>query len=284
MSPLIGHPLLHGLSHGLDFSSPHVLAWFFGLPITYLFLAGLFRSLGWWNFRLKVMKNKKLQESTTRASDDMAFEIVAGFCVTYLAVAGFVGRYNLFGVDEYRRLEKDPFFGESEFVRNHLSTPMIFYQLWNVVLCTQLEVLNDMAMFGHHLVAASLAYLSLSPYMQGFAFFFLGIVEITSIPLTLYDVCKKFSFKDGIVFAISQGTFASSFIYIRLIVWFGWCLPFWVGSIDLLRTGKAHNSAIVVYFLLSNIFMTGLQLFWGQQIIEGLLKLLGFIKERRGGK
>jgi hypothetical protein len=54
--------MMHGLTHGIDFNDPYVKVWFFGVPISYLVLAGLFRLLGWWNFKLKVMKNKKHQD------------------------------------------------------------------------------------------------------------------------------------------------------------------------------------------------------------------------------
>ena len=279
--------MMHGLTHGIDFNDPYVKVWFFGVPISYLVLAGLFRLLGWWNFKLKVMKNKKLQDSTTRASDDMAFEIVAGFCVTYLAAAGFIGSYSLFGVNDFPKLEANPFYGDSQFVCNHLIYPMIFFQGWNVVLCLFLEVLRSPEMIAHHLVTASLAYLGMHPYLHLRGLYFLGIAEVTNIPLTVYDVLKKFErlgWKEGKLYEITQAAFAISFIVFRLIIWPYYCIPFWLGSIDLIRTGKAHSNFVVVYFLLSNVFLTGLQLLWGQQIVVGLLQVLGIVKKKTSKK
>lgn len=271
-----------GLDHGIDFTNKYFLAWFIGVPVAYLLLAGTFRALGWWNFKLQVMKKKKLQDSTTRASDDMAFELVAGFCVTYLAAAGFIGSYSLFGVDDFPKLMSNEFYGDSEFVRNHLIYPMINYQGWNVVLCLTLEVLGDPNMIGHHIVTGSLAYLGLHPYLHLRGLYFLGIAEVTNIPLTVYDVCKKFDrlgWKSTGIYELSQATFAISFIIFRLILWPYYCIPFWMGSVELLTSGRAHSPFVVVYFLLSNVFLTGLQVFWGQQIVVGLLQVLGIMKK-----
>ena len=75
---------LVGIDHGIELTDAHFITWFLGVPTTFLLLATLFRRKNWWSFILK--------DSTTRASDDMAFEIVAGGCCLYLAVAGVVGR------------------------------------------------------------------------------------------------------------------------------------------------------------------------------------------------
>ena len=289
----VGSDLAVGFTHGIDYMDPYFLGWFAGVPIAYIILSLLFRALGWWNFKLKVMKKAKgeskrtLQDSSTRASDDMAFELVAGFCVAYLAGAGFVATFGLFGVNDYQKLLKAPFYGDSLFVRHHLVYPMINYQAWNVVLCFILEVLGDPNMIAHHIVTGSLAYLGLHPYLHLRGLFFLGIAEVTNIPLTLFDVCKKFETigknKAGaktFLHEASQAVFAISFIIFRLILWPYHCYFFWTGSFDLIMYGKhgseqVHSRAVVIYFLISNVFLTGLQVFWGKQIIEGLLKVLG---------
>lgn len=271
--------VLAGLDHGLDFTNRYCQAWFFGLPLTYITLMTAFRRLNWWNFKLKVMKGGKLVDSNTRASDDMAFEIVAGFCVAYLAAAGIIGTFSLFGVDELSHLKKDPFYAESAFVVNHLCYPMFFYQAWNIVLCLNLDVLSDKFMIAHHTLTAILSYMALAPYLQHLALFFFGIVEITSVPLTIYDVCKKFDrlgWKDTLMYHVSRITFAVSYIVIRLILWPMYSWGFWAGSISLLQSGKGHSNLTISFFLVTNVFMTGLQLMWGQQIISALLLLVGY--------
>ena len=111
-----------GFDHGIDFSNQHFLAWFIGVPASFLILANLFRSQGWWAFTLK--------GTTTRASDDLAFEIVAGSCCLYLAVAGIIGRFGLFGANNFDELEEDPFYAGSDFVKNHLSKSVQILFVW----------------------------------------------------------------------------------------------------------------------------------------------------------
>ena len=178
-SPLAFLP--RGLDHGIDTKSPFFRAWFVGVPVLFFALAFLFRALGWWNFKLKTMKKGKLVDSSTRASDDMAFEIVAGICVTYLAVAGFVCASGLAG--DYAKLAGNPYYGYSQFVIDHLVYPMLSYQGWNVLICLPglgLESLNNPAMIGHHIATGSLAYLGMAPYLHYRALFFFGMAEVTS--------------------------------------------------------------------------------------------------------
>ena len=61
----------------------------------------------------------------SRASDILAFEIVAGLCVTYLGIAGFIAYFSLFGVDIYESLEVDRFYAKSSYIENHLIYPMV---------------------------------------------------------------------------------------------------------------------------------------------------------------
>lgn len=71
---------------------------------------------------------------------------------------------------------------------------------------------------------------------------------------------------------ISRVVFAVSFIIIRLIMWPYVSYDFWIGSFDLLKTGKAHSNFVVAFFLFANLFLTGLQFLWGSKIFGFLFK------------
>ena len=119
--------------------------------------------------------------------------------------------------------------------------------------------------------------------MHAHAPFFFGMVEGTSVFLTIWDVCLRFSqssalgWTDGWVYSFSRIAFAVTFIIIRLILWPIFVVPIWKGSIDLVRSAKAHNNFVVSFYLLSSVFMTFLQLMWGRQIVTGLAQMLGLI-------
>lgn len=217
----------------------------------------------------------------SRMSDVMAFLIVAGLSVTYLGIAGVLA-YTTDVVD-LKAMEADPFYRGEEFVTNHLIIPMVMYQTWNFFACLLVAEFNDIFMIGHHFVTGSLGYFGFYPYLHYKGLFFFGVAELTNIPLTIYDVFKrfkdlkqKFPALDNFV----QMIFAASFIIVRLVAWPIISFDFWIGSIKLLMSGEAHSNFVVCYFLVSNIFLTGLQLMWGQTIIGKLLEALGLSKKK----
>lgn len=208
-------------------------------------------------------------------SDIMAFEIVAGICVTYLGIVGTLATFNLYPEFNTKDIDNDKFYGRAQFVEDHLIMPMLSYQGWNVLLCLFNADLRDPAMIGHHIATFSLAYFGLNPYVHYYALFFFGFAEMTNIPLTLVDIFKYFpdlKEKYPTLNEICRISFAVSFIIIRLIIWPYISYGFWVGSIDLLQSGKAHSPFVVFVFLGANIFLTGLQFLWGSKIFGFLFK------------
>lgn len=205
----------------------------------------------------------------------MAFEIVAGICVTYLGIVGTLGLFHLYDKFDMTDLENDRFYGRAQFVEDHLIMPMLSYQGWNALLCFFNADLRDPAMIGHHIATFSLAYFGLNPYVHYYALFFFGFAEMTNIPLTLVDIFKYFpdlKEKYPTLNEICRISFAVSFIIIRLFVWPYISYYFWVGSLDVLNSGKAHSSMVVIVFLVANLFLTGLQFFWGSKIFGFLFK------------
>lgn len=250
------------MDHGIDTESPYFRLWFVAVPSAYFLLVALFRVINVWDFKTR---------KGSRASDIMAFELVAGFCVTYLGVAGCYGWYK-----DSESLSNDKFYGSSEFVVNHLIYPMISYQGWNFLLCLFNRDLCDPAMLGHHAVTAALAYFGLAPYLHYMGLFYFGIAELTNVPLTVVDIFKYFpdlAKQYPILNDLCRYSFALSFIILRLIVWpiFSYTY-FWTGSIDLIRSEKAHSLFVVIFFLSANVFLTFLQFFWGSKIFGFLFK------------
>ncbi len=103
----------------------------------------------------------------------------------------------------------------------------------------------------------------------------MGIVEFTNVPLTFVDIFKYFpdlKEKFSAVNEVSRVIFAIAFIIIRLIMWpYIGITKFWVGSVDLVKTGHAHSNFVVIFVLAANLFLTGLQFLWGYKIFGFLL-------------
>lgn len=254
------------MDHGIPLT-PAFVGWGIFVPVTFFGLLGLFRAMNLWPEKTR---------AGSRASDIMAFEIMAGLCVLYLAVMGSIAYFDLMPDQfDYNLITDDIFYGKSQFVENHLIAPMISYQGWNFLLCLFNADLRDPAMIGHHVVTGTLAYMGLHPYLHGRAMFFFGFAEFTNVPLTFVDIFKYFpALKErfSLVNEVSRVVFALSFIIIRLIIWPFVSYQFWVGSYDLLSTGKAHSTFVVSFFLGANVFLTGLQFLWGSKIFGFLFK------------
>lgn len=242
--------------------------WFALVPLAYVFFVGFFRTLGWWPGKAR---------AGSRLSDIMAYEIVAGLIVTYVGVAGSYGWYEMtFNENsEFYPLQFNKFYGMSQFFVDHLMIPMLSYQVWNVVLCFVLNDLYEPFFIGHHTVTASLAYFGTNPYVHYYGLFFFGIAELTNVPLTFYDVFKYFpdlKAKYSMVNEVSKVVFALSFIFLRLVIWPFISFEFWRDSIKLVQSGEAHSNFVVIFFLLANFFLTGLQFMWGSKIFGFLFQ------------
>jgi hypothetical protein len=246
------------MDHGLDFSEPHLMGWTIAVPVVYFALVILFRALNLWEFKTR---------RGSRASDIMAFEIVAGSCVVYIAVAGTLACLRL--VDLGNIIE-DRFYGKSKFVEDYMIYPMISYQGWNFILCIFNADLRDPAMLGHHFVTAFLGYLGLGPFFQYQALFFFGLAEWTNVPLTIVDVFKYFPMyaeKFNIINQFARYSFALSFVILRLILWPYYSLSYFPELFDLMSKGKIRSMIVVTIFVGADIFLTFLQFLWGELIV-----------------
>lgn len=256
-----------GIKHGIDTSNVYFQAWFVGTPIAWYVLLKLFRYLGLWSHKTR---------KGARTSDILAFEAVALISVAYLGVAGLILHMGWCGTDaELAVISADKMYGRSQFVINHLIYPMVTFQSWNVLLCLFTPDLNVPEMIGHHTVTAALGYFALHPYLHGCNFFF-GVAELTNISLTVYDVFKYnksvgWQKKYPLIFNITQGAFAFSFLAIRIVWWPLMSVPFWKDSIALIQSQRGHSNFVIGFFLLANVFLTLLQFYWGWMIVQSAL-------------
>ena len=206
------------MDHSVPMTFPFI-AWGVGVPVAHVLLIVLFRTMGLWDFKTR---------KGSRASDIMAFEIVAGLCCCYLAAVGCIAWFRPEGLvpeswaTEFATIDNDKFYGHAQFVEDHLIAPMLGYQVWNLLLCFISKDLMDPAMIGHHLITGSLAFIGLHPYLHWYGLFFFGFAEITNVPLTLVDIFKYFpdlKARFSLVNEASRVIFAVLFLSIRLIIW-----------------------------------------------------------------
>jgi len=138
-----------------------------------------------------------------------------------------------------------------------LAAVSLAYQLYNFVVCFTLP--NDCGQLEqkfHHATTALLSYFVMHPYAHYYAFFFVGVAELTNVPLTLVDAGKAFPGLRTMIPTLNACTrivFALSFFAIRLFWWPYISYQFWLQSIELLQNNTAHNNYVVFIFLVSNV-------------------------------
>ncbi len=169
---------MRGVEHGLSEDDFKVfIAWMLCMNILFVVYLVAFRVLGVLSFPTR---------KGARTSDVVAFLIVAGLSVGYMALSGFIAQFGWFGtnVDNlFSGTIEESYYANNIFVRNHLVVPMVAYQIWNLAAGLLFSDLGGIEMLLHHIATGSLAYFGLHPYIQNKAIFFFGIAEFTNVPL-----------------------------------------------------------------------------------------------------
>ena len=130
----------------------------------------------------------------------------------------------------------------------------------------------------HHIVTATLSYfICVHGVYHYYAIFFLGIVELSSIPLTIVDIMKQTPSLKGkwpTTTHIARLAFAGTFFLTRILGWTAVSVLFWRQNLVWISEGRAAsaphtglNMVVVAIFFGSNLFMTGLQYFWFSKIV-----------------
>eukprot|EP00903_Cladosiphon_okamuranus_P006255 g6138.t1 len=152
------------------------------------------------------------------------------------------------------------------------------FQFYDLVVSLFVVRLRKIEMVVHHGLATIMCYFLLRDcYVHYYAIFFLGISEVSSVPLVFVDVFKFFPD----VAARFQGanhllriSFALNFIVVRVLYWpviAGRHLWDTVGSV---KAGTVHDAGVVGFFMACNLTLTVLQWYWGYLIIRAATKML----------
>lgn len=243
---------------------PIAIRWFIATPVAFFALSTVLRLGG-------------MTERTKHGSSEahiMSYEIVAGIILVYLTYQGFGTWLGYFG--DIARLEGENPYQDSEDVRIKILIPMMVYQFWNLICCSALKEFSDIPSLMHHLIAMLLSFFCQAPIWLYYATYFLACSEISTIPLTIVDIFAKFPrFRvrfEGLN-AVSRVLFVVAFMSARVFYFPYLDFRFWHHCYRVISNNEyVHSYPVFYFFLLSNIFMTGLQFFWAS-------KMLGFLKK-----
>lgn len=149
-----------------------------------------------------------------------------------------------------------------------------------VVLTLEFEV----AFLVHASLALFCFFSSLYPFLHYYGCYFLGCFEISTPYLHVREIVRKLDREDhwlynsmGILFAI---LFTVCRIMLGTFVSYHWQSDMWA----LYTSGQAHSNFVVLFYMLSNAVLMGLNYFWFTQIVRGAIDLFRGNKESEADK
>eukprot|EP00310_Coccolithus_braarudii_P017715 CAMPEP_0183360906 /NCGR_PEP_ID=MMETSP0164_2-20130417/56141_1 /TAXON_ID=221442 /ORGANISM="Coccolithus pelagicus ssp braarudi, Strain PLY182g" /LENGTH=171 /DNA_ID=CAMNT_0025535353 /DNA_START=353 /DNA_END=868 /DNA_ORIENTATION=+ len=164
---------------------------------------------------------------------------------------------------------------------------MIGFQLYELTCAILLEPSlrgQHNEMLAHHVAALLLAVLGVAyTYLHYYAPFFMGAVEVSSVPLIGVDFFKEFKGlrKEYLILhELSRALFAVLFVLCRVAYWPFVTYHFWCDSMLELRAAWAGDIGppiwVVLIFCASNLLLSALQFYWGSLVSKALVqKVLG---------
>jgi len=167
----------------------------------------------------------------------------------------------------------------------HVSCLMIAFQLYELAACIPAKRLRGASyeMVGHHVITLLLSTLAYN--YQAYHYWapcFMGVAEISSVPLALVDFFKQFptlKAKFASVNEMARNVFAVAFLACRGVYWPYSSVLFFRTSVAALAKGPSaviFPVGVIYTFCVCNVLMTCLQWYWTFLILKTLvLKLKG---------
>eukprot|EP00227_Mantoniella_beaufortii_P021222 CAMPEP_0197581964 /NCGR_PEP_ID=MMETSP1326-20131121/5320_1 /TAXON_ID=1155430 /ORGANISM="Genus nov. species nov., Strain RCC2288" /LENGTH=275 /DNA_ID=CAMNT_0043145955 /DNA_START=89 /DNA_END=916 /DNA_ORIENTATION=- len=208
----------------------------------------------------------------------LCFELVAAVPLAY---CGFVGADAwLYRLDDFTD-SAQRLYGTSPHAVRILQCNFSF-QAWDFFISFFHKELRSPEMLAHHSLAAMLCYWALTmPYMHYYAVYFMGVVEISSVPLVLVDICKYYPELQRRFPALDLGAkvaFGLLFLALRDVFWVLTAVYVWRDGIGILRAGDfppGYPGWVTASVLICNTFFSALQLWWTKRLFEGIVDVLG---------
>eukprot|EP00900_Chrysochromulina_parva_P024276 jgi/Chrpa1/6482/Chrysochromulina_OHIO_Genome00001437-RA len=154
---------------------------------------------------------------------------------------------------------------------------MLSFQLYEIAACIPAPRLRGKfnELIGHHIITLVLSYLAYKHQAYHYwAPCFMGMPEISSVPLAVMDHLKNFkplAQRFPNLNEASQVIFSLLFLPIRGVYWPYSSVWFWKMSLATLSAGSVLPATWVIYiFCVANVLMTALQWYWSSLILKGL--------------
>lgn len=219
----------------------------------------------------------------------VGFNVVGFFVNSYVVYLGFLSLMNF--PDDYVSTNGTSIL----WVRYELGLYQIWfmmaYQLWNTLFSCVVKEYRTTAALSHHVAGVFICAIAVHDYCHYHTGFFIGLSEMSTIPLSLVDLFKyipSLAKRFPTVELVAKLLFAGLFLFIRCFLWPTMSVLFWRDNIVCVLGHTCDVSELSTYqltriFLLSvgNLFLTFLQFFWGKKLIKMIQRALNDKKKNK---
>ena len=241
--------------------------WLVGIPIIYYGLINIFERNNL--YQKRTMNNNK--------EDSIVSHILTSlFCVTYLSISGII-LYNKYSNIIFDR--NYMFKGNAEII-NHIVTPMMLYQGWNIIISYLHKDLYSIAYIIHHILVIFVGMIGINNYFQYLGIIYFGILEISNIFLSIIEYSKyeKYIVFNKVLYNMNNLMFVLSFYILRIILF----QYFNYGILRLLVYERdiAFGNAYIIQtgvVIVITILLSCLQFHWGYKIYKEIINTINKI-------
>jgi len=268
MGKTVNPPSCENLSIAAIVQDPTVIGWTVGLLATQLIL----------NLILGSMPGPMQAKYATAAHQFCCFG-----AFVYCAFTG--SQLWLFDADLAERHAGNSYaarYLECTPAQQHVVKQMLGFQVYDAIATLLIaDLLSAIGMIHHIVTGLFMAFALSSGSLMPYAPFFCGIAEVSSLPLSIFDLfkqCPELNKTSKLVAAfgeVSKIAFAVIFLIVR-VVW--WPLVIYRMLSDMHAAYDASDARFQLvaasYHAFTAIGLTLLQQFWGQKVIAGIMKLV----------
>eukprot|EP00322_Chrysochromulina_rotalis_P003007 CAMPEP_0115857776 /NCGR_PEP_ID=MMETSP0287-20121206/15753_1 /TAXON_ID=412157 /ORGANISM="Chrysochromulina rotalis, Strain UIO044" /LENGTH=288 /DNA_ID=CAMNT_0003312013 /DNA_START=36 /DNA_END=902 /DNA_ORIENTATION=- len=160
------------------------------------------------------------------------------------------------------------------------------FEVYNTIVCLCVTP-QGIALVAHHVCTLALCFIATAPYVHFYGLFFIGLANLSSIPLAAFTVCDALRMRNPAFeqpYVRCRMAFAGLFLLVRVTIWPCVSAVFWYDTIATVIAGHVRSKPATLFLLLSNIFLTSLQFMWGRKVYSGIKKALSAEKRDPGSK
>jgi len=226
-------------------------------------------------------------EDSCSRPDILAFEFICISGFIYLAILSVPLWYGSGAV--HNTLPATPegrLYGYLE-ESNEIASVFFALQVWDFLVSPFIPEFFTVIFMTHHFLAALVGWFCLEyQFLHYYAFFFLGLSEMSSIPLVVITVSETFPPTPNTFYSmlcnVAQPCFVVLFAYYRVFQWGKVSYMLWSDSYYVLSNGVAEKfrpgkSYILYITLLINILLSLMQIYWFLMIMAEVIKVVGVI-------